>query len=865
MMNRKNSFLNLKTLAAAAIFLSLAFPVFADSPAPVDITGSYLLDNGLELRVMPRPGSGQVATLALVRTGYANESSENSGYSHLLEHIVFSGTDDRTREEISREIKAMGGYLNGYTRDEYTAYILVLHRDDLDRGLDVLSDMLFDSLVEEQAVSEARDVVLEELRRAKTRPDSVGNNWWNRLLYGDSGYSREALGSEMTVANVSREQVAGHYNATYTPDNMLVLMAGDISPADARNAVVTAFGGRPPSGASFKTAVPGSILGQRVYRLSTSMPGVLLRMGFDGPDPWSRDSETLELLAAVLGGEDGLLSRALKSAGIQPRSVGASLSVNSGFSRFQLSVSLSPSSDPAAALGVVNETLRSLPRTGLPQELVDISREAKVAGEVMGQEQLHYYLFGKAPWALAGLPGQGLSLGRWDHLLPEQLTDAAARYLADKPYTALITVPERAAESGPEGAEVVSARALLDNGLTVMAEQRPGSEVFALHLMTRNRSAVEPEGLEGIADFLHRLLPMAAAGMDREEISSRLRELGISLKTAGNPMVPFGDFYTSTGYSHIRMTCVGDKAPEAMELLADVVTSPDMNELDVEKVRGRMKEFLAYRSQRPGTVAVGLLTEELYGELLKGSVYGNELSIDTISREELVSFHREYFTGQNLIVTVVSGLPPAEAISLVEQAFSSLPAGEVMELPGISLTDGSRMVSRELGKSQGALAVGAVTAEVSGTDAVAFPVVSGLINQVLYEKLREKEGLAYSLGASLGAASGKAVFTLSMGTSPDKLETARERVRQEIAAARDMEVNREDLERVVNDRLGTIQRRMMSSINRAFYLGVSVRGDLPHTFGEKYREILLGITPEDAGKAAAAYLPEKDLVEVVVR
>jgi zinc protease len=150
-------------------------------------------------------------------------------------------------------------------------------------------------------------------------------------------------------------------------------------------------------------------------------------------------------------------------------------------------------------------------------------------------------------------------------------------------------------------------------------------------------------------------------------------------------------------------------------------------------------------------------------------------------------------------------------------------------------------------------------------DAPALAIASRLLNTRLYEELREKEGLAYSLGASMGDVGGRAVFTLSMGTAPDKLQQARESVRTQIEAARNASVTESDLQREINGLVGRLQMRMLSSINRAYYLGVATRQSLTHTFGEDYRELLLALSPEDIERATRKYLPAGNLVEVVIR
>ncbi len=831
----------------------------------IDLSGMSTLKNGFDVRLMPETSTPVVAALVLVRTGYASENESKRGFSHLLEHLVFAGTGKRTKDLIQREVKDLGGYINGFTRDDYTGYLIVGHRDHLGQLMGILADILFNSTIKVQAVAEAKEVVLEEIRRSQSRPGAKEEELFQSLLYEGSPYAATGLGNETTVRAAGRDEIADFYRRTYRPDNMVLLLMGGFNSDEAMNSIRESFSGKDMGGESPDVVKPLPLLSDRTYLLASAMPDVRVRIGFAGPDPRDSDSQAVELLAAVLGGSEGILDRALKGAGMQPRSVSAALSINSGFSRFVVSAILPSGSDPAAAQMVLLEAIpAALTLDDFPDQVAQ-TRESLVAGEVMGREKLHYYLMGKAPWAVAGFPGQGFSSGRWDDLSHEDLIDAARKYLVSAPFVALLTIPEsmRSEYSGPKGP--VRAEAMLDNGLRVVAEQRPGSPVFALHVMTRHRLAVEPEGKTGIADFLHRLLPMGTYSRSREDIEAALRKLGVSLSTAGNPMVPFGDFYTSRLYSHIRLECVEDKARSAATLLSDMMTNPVLEEDAVEETRSRILDYIAYRSSGPGTLASGALAQRLYSPVLAADVYGTESSISGISKEDLLEFHRRYFTGQNLIISVVSGMPPEEAIGLMEELFKDLPAGEKADVPPIPLTVASDLLEMELGKPQGALAVGAVTGDFDPADALALAIASRLINTRLYEELREKEGLAYSLGASMGGVGGRAVFTLSMGTAPDKIQRAREGVRAQIEAARNASVTEMELEREINGLVGRLQMRMLSSINRAYYLSVATRLGLRHSFGEDYRGRLLALTPGDVERVTRKYLPGGNLVEVVVR
>jgi predicted Zn-dependent peptidase len=744
-------------------------------------------------------------------------------------------------------------------------YLMVGHRDHFERQMSLLSAILFRAAIGEKAVREAREVVLEEILRRESRPDTRVGDLFQALLYEGSSYARTGLGNERTVSTVTREEVAAHYGRVYRPNNMIVLVAGGLGGEEVLPVLKETFGKADPGAGISGPAVPPPLQGRRRYRLETEIPDIRIRIGFNGPDPREEDAEALELLGRLLGGDGGLLKRALEADGFSPRAVGAGLSVNRGFSRFEISADLPAATDPEAALDAI---LSEIGRVAADRPMageVDAARKALVSGEIMGREKLHYYLMGKASSVLAGSPGQGFSEGRWDRFSPDDMSRVAARYLAAAPYAALLSSPSGVAEVKEEEATAPRERRILDNGLTVIAEQRAGSAVFAVHLMTRRRSALEPEGKAGIADFVHRLIARGTEKRTREEIEKGLREAGASFSAAGNPTVPFGDFYTSRLYSYLRLESLQEKAEEAVDLLADMVGKATFPSGEVEDVRGEMRDYIAFRDASPGALAARLLAERLYGPGALGhDVLGSEETLNSISRENLLSFRDRYFTGGNVILSVVSGMAPGKAIDLLAPLFAGLPPGRPLPETVPAPTSSSEPLERELGKPQGALAMGAVSGPVAEGDRAALTVVRGLLNDRLVRELREKEGLAYSVGASFGAVEGSAVLTVSMGTAPEKIEQAREGIRREVAGLRTMEVTADDVTRHANAVTGRLQMRMLSSLSRAFYLGLAERGGLAHTFGEDYRKLLLGLSPADIEAAVKSYLPD-DLSEVIVR
>jgi zinc protease len=622
--------------ALAAFCLLLLLTLSAEG---ADLTGHHHLSNGLDVRIYPRPATPLVATLVLVKTGYALEDVTNRGYSHLLEHLVFAGTEEMDKESLFREVEEMGGYLNGFTRDDYMGYLMVGHRDFFERQMRLLSAILFRASLKDEAVREAREVVLEEIRRRESRPDTRAEDTFQELIHEGSAYARTGLGNERTVSTVTGEEISAHYGRVYRPNNMVVLVAGGLGRKEVLPVLKETFGNFSPGTGIPEADAPPPLKGKRRYRLETEVPDLRIRIGFNGPDPREEDAEALELLGSLLGGSGGLLKRALEAEGFAPRAVGAGLAINMGFSRFEISADFPSATDGEAALDVVLSEIGRV-AAGMPMAgAVDTARKALVSEEVRSREKLHYYLMSKASSVLARSPGQGFSERRWDRFGPDDMGRMAGKYLAAEPYVALLSSPSAATNGKEEVRDAPRKRTLLDNGLTVIAEQRAGSAVFAVHLMTRRRSVLEPEGKAGIADFVHRMIARGTESRSREEIEKELREAGVVFTAAGNPTVPFGDFYTSRLYSYLRLESLQGKAEEALDLLADMVGKASFPPDEIDAVRGEMKDYIAFRDASPGSLAARLQAERLYGPgALAEDVLGREETLNSISRKDLLSF-----------------------------------------------------------------------------------------------------------------------------------------------------------------------------------------------------------------------------------
>ncbi|WP_370614660.1 M16 family metallopeptidase [Mumia sp. Pv 4-285] len=200
-----------------------------------------VLEGGLRVVTEAMPGV-RTATIGIwVGVGSRDETPTLSGASHFLEHLLFKGTPKRSALEISAALEAVGGEMNAFTGKEYTCYHARVLDDDLPLAVDVLADMVTDSVVTADDVEAERDVILEEIAMNEDDPDDVVHNLATALAWGDTPLGRPVAGDPHTIRGLSRAQILRYYRRRYVPSAIVVAVAGNVDHDRVVTQVAAAF------------------------------------------------------------------------------------------------------------------------------------------------------------------------------------------------------------------------------------------------------------------------------------------------------------------------------------------------------------------------------------------------------------------------------------------------------------------------------------------------------------------------------------------------------------------------------------------------------------------------------------------------
>src|SRR5690554_3783764 len=187
-----------------------------------------LLSNGLPVVCETIPHVRSVSMGFWVACGSRNENSKEEGISHLIEHMVFKGTKNRTTREIAEAIDSVGGHLNAFTTKEYTCFYLKILDRHFRLGLELLSDLVTHPLLTQKDLEKEKNVVLEEIKSYEDSPDELVFDLFTQTILDQHPLAHSILGTPETIHTINRDDLIAYKERFYTPDNSCLAVAGNI-------------------------------------------------------------------------------------------------------------------------------------------------------------------------------------------------------------------------------------------------------------------------------------------------------------------------------------------------------------------------------------------------------------------------------------------------------------------------------------------------------------------------------------------------------------------------------------------------------------------------------------------------------------
>jgi zinc protease len=400
---------------------------------------SFTLDNGLDVVVIPDHRVPVVTHMVWYRNGSADDPLGQSGIAHFLEHLMFKGTEKHPAGEFSKVVSALGGQENAFTSFDYTAYFQRVSREHLKTMMEFEADRMTKLLLEEAVVGPEKDVVLEERRmRVETDPSSQLSEAMAAALFVHHPYGIPIIGWMHEIETLSRENALDYYRRFYTPENAILVVAGDVAPDEVLRLAKDTYGRIEPRGerpVRFRPRDPDPVAARHITVSDPKVEQPTLQRLYLVPScrtAKDRDCYALELLAEVIGGgpTSYLYRKLVLERGVAVNAGAWYMSSAMEDTRFCVYAVPSEGVTLEALEDAVDEVLKTVPEA-LDSDSIERAKTRLVAETIYSTDSQS---------ALARIYGSALAIGetiddvhRWpgeiEAVVKDDLSSAAERYL----------------------------------------------------------------------------------------------------------------------------------------------------------------------------------------------------------------------------------------------------------------------------------------------------------------------------------------------------------------------------------------------------------------------------------------------------
>ena len=682
------------------------------------------LDNGLKVVLLEDHASPLVAATVWIHVGGKDETDQVAGFSHFLEHLIPQGTKNRIPRQQQLEIFQAGGIASIQADHDRTFFFFLVPKEAQDRALEGLFQQVSEADLSDAAVERIRPSLTRELKEAYDDPTQVLFLEQMRAAFPGEPYRVPFYGSFQSLSNLEHTTADAFYGNFYVANNMVVAVGGDIDPGRTLDKIRGLFGTLKPSKAlppkpKFEPGFKGPR--QVVKNLGNLPPSVSLIF----PTPGYRHPDRFPL---------AVLARLLERSGAAPllREAGASgrLTASTGFhlleERGLLTFTCFATSQRAVmgAAEAMAGVLEKIRKEGFPEaEVRRIVRAMRLESTLrrstvgaLTQELAEATLFGdvRQAWSaeaslekvtaadvtrvatatfvgdnaatLIVLPADeqkpdpealGRLAERVSSLGPGKGKATPPDFAASVTASEKSSLPPRMARKPPAAAS----RTTLPNRLTVVLKPTPGSGISAVSLQVRAGFAFDPAGRDGLAQMVATFLPLGSESLSAQEFRERAAALGSAYGVS-----------LSVETAEVGLTVFPEDLTAALDLVAASVRAPAFQEAELDAVRERLGRYREKLAQSPGETARELVRQKIY----RNHPYarpspGPQAALRSLTRDDLVAFHRTYYRPDRAVLSVVGDFNRAEVLSRIGSAFGAwtAPPGEKapLELPELGSPD----------------------------------------------------------------------------------------------------------------------------------------------------------------------------------
>lgn len=844
-----------------------------------------VLPNGLEILLREAHAAPVASVQIWAKVGSADERPGEEGLAHFHEHMLFKGTARRGVGEIAGEVEGAGGRINAFTTFDATVYYATVPSDSLETGLDVLVDAVRHSTFDPDEVKREVEVVLEEIRRSDDAPDHVLSD----LAFGHGfqvhPYRRPILGPAENVARFDRAKVEQFFRRWYTPDNMVVVAAGDFDARELDARIEALFRDATPGSARRARTPEPEQRELRALVAARDFERARIDLSWRAPAFCEDDATHLDLLSFVLGeAESSRLVREVK----ETRGVVDQIDTSS----------YTPLDPGVFSVDVKCDAERAEEAIEAVVEAVELVRSEPVSEAELERARANF--LASESFERESVSGMASKLGNFhvlarDHrreqryfelvrsATPDDLLRVARTYLAPErlTLTALVAKPD-AHQLGEASATAAVARGV---GRARIRRARPARRASereiasyelgggaVLHVLPSHDAPV----VAGRAAFLGGLLSETPATSGLTSFLSSMWMRGSENRSAADFARAVENLAAEvdgfSGRSSLGMTfeCTTDALAPTLDLFAEALLEPAFDEGELERERRDVLASIDRRADRLAQRAFLLFQRTLFERHpYRMAVGGERESVEAFDVDGVAAHHDRLIRRGNLAFGVAGDIDPdeiAHALSMRLEALSDEPFEE--RWPDVDpVPSAPRFAEERAEREQAHLVLGFRGVALDDPDRFALEAIAQVLTGQsgrLFLELRDKQSLAYSVSATNVEGVAPGFFSVYIATAPGKLAQARAGLEREFALLVDEPISADELSRAKRYLTGNFAIDRQRSAARAGQLALDARYGLGPAAAFAYAEEVVRLTSDDLLRVARRILRFDARVEALI-
>lgn len=846
------------------------------------------LSNGLRVIVVEDRAAPVAHTAVWYHFGSLDETPGKTGLAHGLEHMMFRGTNSISAGGLDDVVARLGAQMNGQTDYDYTQFVFDMPSDRVGVALQIEADRMQHAAIAAAEWAVERRAVLNELDGDDSSP------FYNLLArvraaaYPDLPAGRTPAGLRADVAAASAADIRRYYEEWYAPGNAALVVAGDVNHNAVFDLAKKYFGAIPARAVPAHTAGhPKAAPGQTV-EAEFPFPFEVVDLAYAVPGDIEPGEPAISTLSDLIPNERGPFYQALVESNIAlDLSANADTQLRGGL--MHVFVIMNGGHTGAEAQQVFQSVMDRVLQSGFSPDLVSAAKRQTIAERAFAADSIGGY--GDLTGYTYGIVGERNrdEDARLAALTPADLLTAAKRYLANPTVVGHLTPNDKPAARSSQKADAANSdnfsgrtpsgpiiepaairaelrrpstarsklapkRFTLSNGLTLIVQEKHDRHTMYIRGEIASSPAFAPPGQEGIGRLASVVAPFGSEHYDFTQLRKITDDIGAN--------IDLGQTFSAQGYAQDFQTLLG--------LLADGEEHPAFPEHWLALERGQ----LANTVDRENNISGNMVTRAYLQNLLPSDDpslrFPSPLTIAAITRADLLAYTQRYWRPDLTTIAIVGDVTPERARAAVESAFGAWansgpkPSVTLPALPAAH--SGHDFVGTDA--NQVFIQLGQPAVSRTSPDYDAFTLLSemiggsGYFESRLWQELRQKRGLVYSVSSEIKSDKDRGDLEIDLSASPANVPGAIAIVREQFTRLRNEPVSASEL---AGAKLRLISSALLAEASARGQLGEILdlaQNGLPNDYFATLQSRFANITPADIQRVARQYLRPDALIQI---